>query len=844
MTISIRARRTVALVLATAVAAIAGLRALGSGHSFTALEAGYLQELYGTSDLGVDPFDPAAARTVLGGIAFAPDGDVWSSECRFGFDGTRLHRFDKQMDSSGSPINGTSTVHPETTVDTSGGCGLVNHPDGVHMYSNSALGVVQLSASTGAATATYPQSAANPGNALGIAVDPRPGHHVMYVGAACHPSLPFFLGLPDDAPCKIYDLDPATGTVTDFATVASTFIDGIYFDPTGTYLFVANRAPIALTILRRPEDSVPNTAFPQLVQDVPMTSEPDGVAFHAATPKFVLTNNEADGTMTRFDFAGDDYTVPPAITTFASGGFRGDLLQVGPEGCVYATQGRNFLASDFGTRYDNGTQSSEDSIVRICAETGGGFVPPPGVTETAGEPPPPPPTPGVALVKKTNGTDNPSPTGPILAVGSTVTWTYIVTNTGTEPLTNIVVVDDNGTPGILPADTVDDFMVACPKSSLVVGESMTCTATGTATSGQYENKARASGVGQTSLGYVEATDVDHYFGKAPSIRLIKKTNGTDNDTPTGPFVPVASTVTWTYIVKNDGNEPLQNVVVTDDNGTVSTADDFNSILPAGTPRISCPHTSLAINESMTCTATGTAQAGQYHNYGTASGVAIVSGDTVTDKNIDHYFGGDQPLTAGKTFEIGPSSMEGAIKISAGDWVNGGYSFKFVSGHAATTFTVDGTVTITGSCLTATGQKLNTTDSIVIPLGQLTAPPLWVTLHGPLSQRLDYAIPASTKATDWLVTGDANNVWSWQGAVQAPATLCGGGGNKLDASKGAVFTATVLQTPQTNSLVDFRFKFRDPAAKGKPNTNCLDTSDPNRSKADVCGASWSGTKRDP
>ena len=43
---------------------------------------------------------------------------------------------------------------------------------------------------------------------------------------------------------------------------------------------------------------------------------------------------------------------------------------------------------------------------------------------------------------------------------------------------------------------------------------------------------------------------------------------------------------------------------------------------------------------------------------------------------------------------------------------------------------------------------------------------------------------------------------------------------------------------------FRFKFRDPAAKGKPNTNCLNASDPNRNRADVCGASWSATKIDP
>ena len=33
--------------------------------------------------------------------------------------------------------------------------------------------------------------------------------------------------------------------------------------------------------------------------------------------------------MTKFPFPGDDYTMSPSVTTFASGGFRGDLLQVG-----------------------------------------------------------------------------------------------------------------------------------------------------------------------------------------------------------------------------------------------------------------------------------------------------------------------------------------------------------------------------------------------------------------------------------------------------------------------------------------------------------------------------------
>jgi hypothetical protein len=67
---------------------------------------------------------------------------------------------------------------------------------------------------------------------------------------------------------------------------------------------------------------------------------------------------------------------------------------------------------------------------------------------------------------------------------------------------------------------------------------------------------------------------------------------------------------------------------------------------------------------------------------------------------------------------------------------------------------------------------------------------------------------------------------------------------MDNAKGAVFTATVLQNPPTGSLVDFRFKYRDPAAKGKPNTDCTNANDPNRNKADVCGASWSETVKDP
>ncbi len=175
---------------------------------------------------------------------------------------------------------------------------------------------------------------------------------------------------------------------------------------------------------------------------------------------------------------------------------------------------------------------------------------------------------------------------------------------------------------------------------------------------------------------------------------------------------------------------------------------------------------------------------------------------------------DPTPTDGKSITIGPSSMEGSIKIQAGDWVNGGYSFET---NFTGNITIAAQVSITGRCI---GGSLSQ-DTLVVPLGSI-----------------NYDAIAGS---DWKPTGDANSILSWQGAVMAPASLCGGG--ELDASKGAVFSATIFGAPP-GGLVTFRFKFRDPAAKGTPNTNCTDASDPNRNRADVCGASWSATKHDP
>jgi hypothetical protein len=319
-------RSLVALAAVTLLTLLPIGPASAAGQSFTSLQPGFTQELF-----GVNP-------NFFGGVAFAPDGDPLVDNCSGG--GSPLFRFDRQTNLP--PVNGTSTLHPNSTLASGAGCGLTNHPNG-SLYTNTTSGVVRLNANTGAQTGG-PFGVA--GNALGIAPDPQTGN-LVYVGS--------------DGTIRF--VNAALTTSGTFSTVTSgNFVDGIFFSPDGNFLFLANRSPIfRVTIVNRSGG---------LVQHVLTSSEPDGIAFHAIAPKFVVTNN-TNGTLTRLDFPGDNFSQPPSSSTFASGGFRGDLSQVGPDGCLYVTQ-------DNGTRYDNGTVDSNSSLVRIC----GGFAPPPGVDDT------------------------------------------------------------------------------------------------------------------------------------------------------------------------------------------------------------------------------------------------------------------------------------------------------------------------------------------------------------------------------------------------------------------------------------------------------------------------------
>lgn len=328
------------------IGGIAAVRAVQQGYAFWMLDPEYAQYVFASTNSFQRTLP---AKGYLGGVAVLQNGDVIAAECETAT--TRLHWFD----ATATYVERETPLHTERIISTIGGCGIAYHPDGF-VYSNmndGTHGVSRIDLATGAATRMGP-----PGNALGIAVDPIT-HSLVYAAQACKPAF----GAPLGTPCRLYDLDPASGAVTTRAVLDSRqfgYIDGIAFDPTGQYIFLTNRFPFW--------DLVVLTRTGELVQQVAMVSEPVGLGFHAASPKFVVTNNQ-DGTLTRFDFPGDDFSAPPVMSDFAVGGFRGDLMQAGPDSCLYVTQN--------GTRYNDGDEAPDraNSIVRIC----GGFAPPPGI---------------------------------------------------------------------------------------------------------------------------------------------------------------------------------------------------------------------------------------------------------------------------------------------------------------------------------------------------------------------------------------------------------------------------------------------------------------------------------
>ena len=166
-----------------------------------------------------------------------------------------------------------------------------------------------------------------------------------------------------------------------------------------------------------------------------------------------------------------------------------------------------------------------------------------------------------------------------LSAPQTVTYSYLVTNTGNVTVTGIALVDDN-----VGGD------LSCPLTSLAPRRSMTCTASQPSRRPNSTRTARPVAGSDVLANTVtaasnEAADVTDNLvipiEQTPELTLVKSASPVSYD-------HVGQVITYTYKVTNTGNVTLT--------GPISVADNKVAV--------TCPATSeLAPGASITCTAT-------------------------------------------------------------------------------------------------------------------------------------------------------------------------------------------------------------------------------------------------
>ena len=164
-------------------------------------------------------------------------------------------------------------------------------------------------------------------------------------------------------------------------------------------------------------------------------------------------------------------------------------------------------------------------------------------------------TTGLAIAKTGNGIATSSPDNAVVVpAGKNVLFTYVVTNVGNTPVSNLNVVDDK----IAQLSPEPGF-----SGVLAPGASARFTATGPVAEGPYTNRATATGdvAGQP----VNATADWYGRGVVPAISIVKTGNGhTATDANNAVKVAAGSAVIFTYEVTNNGELPISDIHLVDD----------------------------------------------------------------------------------------------------------------------------------------------------------------------------------------------------------------------------------------------------------------------------------------
>ena len=163
-------------------------------------------------------------------------------------------------------------------------------------------------------------------------------------------------------------------------------------------------------------------------------------------------------------------------------------------------------------------------------------------------------------------------------LGDSITWSFLVKNTGTVTATNVAVTDPKA------------GVVTCPVTTLAPGASTTCSAAGhpitqaDVDAGVVSNTATAAAKapsGSTINAAPSSTDTP--VAQVSALTLTKSAAVTDvnADGKTG----LGDKITWSFLVRNTGSVTVTSVAVSD----------------AKAGAVSCPVTTLAPGASTTCT---------------------------------------------------------------------------------------------------------------------------------------------------------------------------------------------------------------------------------------------------
>jgi uncharacterized repeat protein (TIGR01451 family) len=205
------------------------------------------------------------------------------------------------------------------------------------------------------------------------------------------------------------------------------------------------------------------------------------------------------------------------------------------------------------------------------------------------------------------------------APGQTITYTYTVTNTGPQTLTNVQLTDT----------TIAGPFTCTPAlgSTLLPGAVMTCTATHLTTQGDVDagsiaNTATATGTPPSGPPVTDDASETVFPDLVSAIEVVKAASPQTYNAP-------GQTITYTYTVTNTGNVTLTNVQLTD----TTIAGPFICTPALGS--------TLLPGAVMTCTAThlttqGDVDAGKIANTGTATGTPP-TGPPVTDDDVETVF---------------------------------------------------------------------------------------------------------------------------------------------------------------------------------------------------------------